>query len=299
MPTTLPAPSAIPSEMDETNYDTKGKISVTKMKAGIMIGVLCLIGVLAAYYAYTRTSADAMVSYLEAKRKFAEKFAEGLGIKQTDKYRLVAVIGPQWKVGDALDPENLLSEITDKCVVPSDQLPELVPWSGLPEYASDRTVDFSAGVPAEVAKAFKSPIVAALHIKWQQGGRFLLKDLSQVVLPENSFLDAVGREVCGNGLKGKSALFVRGVISGKEVFGSARTLSDGGNVQVKDVELLKLKYEDSEKYELEDRDRAPKFFVITLVKGAPPGAVRGPIEYSAPSEATIQALEALNLTKGN
>jgi hypothetical protein len=268
---------------------------IINRRRGTAVGLLVLLCLM--WGCKTKPPSDSLATYMQTKRGFAEELGKQLGMS-ADKYRIVAVTGPQWKVGTALDPQNPASEITRACIVKSENLPESLPWAGLPEYTTTQTIDFAAGVPTGVANVFKRAVDANVSLDWQRGGRYALRDLSQVVLAEDEFLNALLSDSCGNGLKGKKALLVRGVISGKELFGSTNKLAPGAAVKVQDFDVLKLTYVNSESYELEDKEKSAKFFVFTLIDGGSlAAAARGPIEPVAPSQTSLDSLEAINLSK--
>lgn len=234
---------------------------------------------------------EGMASYIEAKREVAQQLETAFGIKQSNNYRLVAVTGPNWEVGSALDPANPLNPITDACLYAKDKLPKEVSWGGLPAYKSDRTVNLGGGLPPGVAKAFGAPLQANVQLDWSRGGTFALSDLSQIVVPQDDFEKAITSKSCKDGLAGKAALIVRGVVSGKEVFGSTNKLATNAGLHVQTVDLFTVKYNDSATWTLEDKVKSPKLFVVTLV---PPLPRSGPITLVPPDPAIIQRMEAIS-----
>lgn len=270
------------------------------MKKIVLIGI-AVVALVAALWSVWRfdpmhEAGRSMLAYLQAKRQIAQDLEAGMGVKGSMSYRLVAVTGPQWRIGDAVDPDNLLNPRTDACVWPEERLPREIPWSGLPEYAAKSAIDLGTGLPVAAAKALRSPVAANANLNWQRGGRFAMRELSQRVVPETDFKQFVSAQNCQAGLDGHSALIVRGVVYGKEVFGSLKNLSAGAKAIVETIDPLTLTYQSNDTFELEDKDKTPKLFVVSLVV---PSAVRGAgssVDFVAPSKETVDALEALSVT---
>src|SRR5260221_9929420 len=69
--------------------------------------------------------ADMIITYIVAKRELADRLGEALGANRSSKYRLMALVGPSYPIGAAVDPENTIDIITEKCVPPKSALARL------------------------------------------------------------------------------------------------------------------------------------------------------------------------------
>ena len=210
------------------------------------------------------SAADATASYITAKRAYVEALERA--IRQSDPagspYRLVAVTGPFWRVGEAVDIDNPLNPITDKCLVASDSLPKPpISWAELPGLTQSRKVDFSAGLPESVLKVLGKDNTLGLKFDLSRTGQFSLSSLQSTILPQDTFEKSLSSE-CKDILALRGGLVVRGIVSGKEVFKSGGTLSTGANLKLLETELIKVQYDNKGDFELEDKDPTPKMFMV-------------------------------------
>jgi hypothetical protein len=225
---------------------------------------------------------DAISGYIAAKRELAERLGTSLGATRSSSYRLMALVGPSYPIGAAVDPENTADIITEKCVIPLAKLPKApTPWTDLPIAKASRRIDLNASAPLPLKKALKGAIDAGARLDLVTGTEFGLSELSQILIPQDVFEQAVKEPSCDKSLGDRLALLVRGVISGKEVFASMRKVTAGTGVKVWKNNLFDARYDDSGAFELRDAVVKPKFYVVTL--RLPP--TRGePVEFRRPSD---------------
>ena len=237
---------------------------------------------------------DAAADYITAKRSYAQALSKALGVSDASNYRLVAVTGPEWKIGDAIDPLNPLNPLSYACEWKAAAIPASTQWTDLPGVSGTSTINFSLGLPTGVVKAFKSTAVTAgINVNSESTGNYSLTGLSGPIIAQDDFEKALKTGACKDS-RDTAALLVRGVISGVEIFSSKKSLDAGGNVHVASIEVFNLKYDDSKNYELSDKTAAPKFYLVTLDTPSERGTTASGGLRAPPGE-IIQTIESLNV----
>jgi hypothetical protein len=232
-------------------------------------------------------------SYIAAKRQYAGVLAKTIGIPESNGYRLVAVAGPEWQVGDMIAVNNPANILSYKCRFKKSQLPPATAWTDLPDITETSPIDFSLGLPAGVLK-FLGKWGASAHLDFTHNatGRYSLSDLSGPIVAEHDFEAAMVEKTCFQERKGPS-LIVRGVISGTESFSSGKALGAGAGVKILNSDLFTLKYDNNHAYEVSDKTPAPKFYVLVL--DLPGNRGSSTSEFVVPPPEVIATLESLNI----
>lgn len=211
-------------------------------------------------------TAEATTTYILAKREYVQQLDRALrtGTPTASPYSLVAITGPQWRVGEVIDPENPLNVITEKCVFPSSKLPSTpAKWSSLPGLTQEKKIDMSAGLPQSVLKVLGKDNKVGVNFKLDQTGTFRLEDLESVIVPQDSFEAGLSSD-CREVLALRGGLVVRGIVSGKEVFKSGGNLDTGADLKILEEQIFKVKYTDKGDFELQDKAITPKMFLVAL-----------------------------------
>ena len=235
--------------------------------------------------------ADMIITYIVAKRELADRLGEALGANRSSKYRLMALVGPSYPIGAAVDPENTIDIITEKCVLPKSALAkEPTPWADFPTAKASRKIDLNASAPIPLRNALKNAVDAGAKFDFRTASEFGLVELSQILVPQDQFEKAMAAPRCAQALPDRSALLVRGVVYGKEVFASSHQLGASANVKLWKNDTFTASYDDSGAYELRDASRRPKFYVVTLLpprtRGEAPEFQRPPDEVADKADAT-------------
>ena len=238
-------------------------------------------------------SAALTKTYIQAKNEYVIALQDALIDPTKSKYRLVAVVGPQWKIGAVIDPENPLNNFTDNCLVKDDELPTPTPWASLPGFTSTKTITLGAGLPSKVTELLGKSSAVGANLTSGKNGQFGLSELASVIVAEDAFSKSFSDD-CKAVLGLRGGLVVRGVVTGKEVFKSDASLVTGASIKVAETDLLKLQYDDKGTFELEDKTVNPKMFLITQF--IPQDKGDGDVQV-VPSAATIARVEALDKNK--
>lgn len=236
--------------------------------------------------------AEAITTYIKAKRELAERLGESLGATKSSTYRLITMIA-SYPIGAAVDPDNPADLLTENCIIPKDEWPGPTPWTDLPQMKVSQRIDLNAGLPAPVKTTLKGIVDAGARLDLQQAGEFRLSELSQVLLARDKFEQAIQIPKCQDSLT-KPALLVRGVVSGKEFFSSTRALASGTDVKAWQDDLFKLRYDGSGAYELQDATAKPKFQVVTLVLPKERGE---PSKLERPGDELVNHVERASLSQ--
>jgi len=207
-------------------------------------------------------------SYIEVKRSYVnllEKAIFKTPNSEKGVYRLIAIVGPQWRIGEVVDINNPLNIITDKCIFDKNQLPEFVKWSNLPGISEEKKINFFAGLPKSILKFIGKDNV--FHIKFDliNTGNFSLRSLESQILNKEVFENGITDE-CRELAAREGGFIIRGVVKGKENFKSGREFDSTFKLQTFSNDIINLSYNSKGDFELEDKQAIPKMFFITVFK---------------------------------
>lgn len=232
------------------------------------------------------------VAYIKARQDLAQVLGGAVAQKQGPVYRLVAITGPQYPVGSALDPANPADVVTTACLVPE---PDLVAWAPLPALGKSRNVSFGASLPSLLASA--SSLLANLGVKLSStsSANWRMEDVAQRLSPQAVFTNAISSGSCAEQTADRDILFVRGVIYAKETF----TSTTGFNATASTSERgsgLQVSVDKNQGFKVEDATAIPRFHIVTL-KPAAGSAGRSTIGETvnlvAPSDTVLRRLSAV------
>jgi hypothetical protein len=239
---------------------------------------------------------EAAKAYADAKRAYADSLSRSIGIPRSSKYRLVAIVGPEWQIGDSIDVDNPANLLTTKCRFSSAKLPSATTFTQDPTVDNQAPIEFSLGLPAGVIKAFsKMAVTAKIDIKRQSIGNYSLSALAGPIVAEDDFESALQEKDCYASRKGPS-LIVRGVISGIESFSSTKSYNFDATAKVETMDAFVFKYDPSKHFELTDKTSAPKFYILTLDTPTTLGP-GGDGTLTAPPPEVLTKLESANVEK--
>jgi hypothetical protein len=204
----------------------------------------------------------ATIKYLEAKQQLAKTLQASLAGGGSDKYRLLAVSGPAYPIGTALDPNNPVDLVTRSCLFK--ELPPSEPWSSLPKWQSNNLIGLNLGWPAQFQNA---AVKAGLNINQVTNASFEMSDISQVLVGHGDFVAHIGATDCLAKLDTlkEDVLIVRGIVSGREVMESGSKLQTSATTHVLEsaAEVIRVSFDKSGNFELRDERPVPKFLVVT------------------------------------
>lgn len=210
------------------------------------------------------SSGSQAIAYIEARRDFAQALGAAVAQEQGPVYRLVAITGPQYPVGSALDPANPADAVTTACLVPE---PSLVAWAPLPTISQSRTTSFGASLPALLSSA--SPLLANLGIDVSStsSANWRMEDVAQRLSPQLVFADAISTGPCAEQTADRDILFVRGVLYARETF----TSTTGFNAAASTSEIgggLRVSVDQNGGFRVEDAQAIPRFHIVTMKPAA-------------------------------
>lgn len=218
------------------------------------------------------TTTGKLISYFQAKDDLAATLQQTLGGTQgSASYRLIAINGPAYPVGALVSIDNPLDLESRDCVLSDGELPDAEAWSTMPSWSSNSSLDFGLGIPAMFRGAFlKAESSVDAGLKLDRTGNYGINDLSQVFMSRQELRRALESPGCSEALKDaedSKAIFVRGIVYGRESLTSSRSFS--GGVDAKVIEepsgQFRLSYDRSGAFELSDDDALPKFAIVAEV----------------------------------
>jgi hypothetical protein len=236
-------------------------------------------------------AADATTTYLEAKRQYVSKLQTALrggGDQSASAYRLIAVTGPQWRIGEVVDADDPINLVTEKCVFGVEKLPKPTSWASYPGLTSSSKIDFSAGLPQSVLKVLGKDNKVGLNFLKDNTGVFRLEDMQSVIVAQDTFEAGLTPE-CKDVLALRGGLVVRGIVTAKEVFSSKVNFDTGADLKILEEQIFKLKYTASGDFSLEDKSASPKMFMVAFF---PKKTMGGNSVPQPPSEAQLSRLLA-------
>lgn len=273
------------------------------MRTGIAVGLktfslLSVATILAACQSVQsakpiEVATDRTTDYISAKRAYTAAMSRHLqGTEGPDSpYRLVAIVGPQWQIGTAIQADNLLNVITNNCVFPDAALPKKgVDWSDFPASSNASTISFAAGLPDSVVKALKTDSKIDASFKRVSTGQFALTSISSIIMPEDEFAKQRS-SACQQVIDARDVFLVRGVISAKEVFKTGGQLAAGATLTLHTADLLKFAYDNKGDFVLEDETAKPKIYVMAYFPRKEQKDGANPLPVRAPTQTEIDRLE--------
>lgn len=225
---------------------------------------------------------EAVTSYFQARRDFGEALGRAVAAEQGPIYRIVAITGPQYPVGSALDPRNPADTVAPACVVPE---PQLVPWTPFPETSSVRSIRFEATLPALLQRALPTLAEFGVEASANSTARWSMQDVAQRLAPQSLFQQAISSGECRTATAGRDILFVRGVIYSKEMIASTRALniSAAANATGGGVNVVADR---NGAFRVEDSSAIPRYHILTFkaAEVPAPGASLRDVELATPPD---------------
>ena len=204
------------------------------------------------------------LNYITAKNNYVAQL-ESAYIKTDSGYTLVAVTGPNWSIGDVIDLNNPLVNVTNKCKVDSTLIPENpIHWANLPSFTSSKKIEFGLSIPKSVASVLNDEGILGGGFKLDKQGYYSLSELESVIIPTDDFESALSSD-CRDILSLRGGYIVRGIVSGIETFSSKNELDVNSDITVLELEALKLSYNDKNEFILEDNKKYPKMFFLHMM----------------------------------
>lgn len=216
---------------------------------------------------------QAMLDYYGAKKAMAQSLQHGLtGATGSTTYTLVAINGPAYPVGSLVSASNPLDLESRACQLADSDLPRPEPWSSVPSAKIDKTFAFSLNIPAPMRHMFNNADTSvAGGFNWERHSSFELSELSQVFLSLADLRGVLARPECAAALaaaEGSRAVFVRGIVYGKETLSSSRKFNPNLTVKVMtgDTGQFTLNYNNEGAFNLVETSPTAKFAIIANVK---------------------------------
>lgn len=251
-----------------------------------------------------------LIGYFDAKSAMAAKLESYFtGANGTSNYHLVALNGPVYPIGTLVAAGNPLEIESRACQIAEDKLPVSEPWANQPFFMSDSKLDISLAIPAPLRGVFQSAQTSlSSGIKIEKESAFGIGDITQTLLSRADLREALKRPECAAALlaaEGSKAVFVRGIVYGRETLSTERKVNAGLGLRVLTGETgqFSISYDSSGSYELKETQPNPKFAVVAQV-GLPqlgmkswPSEVKDPTDelFKVPDVATRRRIEALRL----
>lgn len=228
-------------------------------------------------------STSKLISYFEAKNELAAALQASLsgvpemaGGRETPvPYRLVAINGPAYPIGSLIPLDNALDLESRDCVIVENKLPKAEPWASFPSWTSSSKLDLGLNMPALFRGIFsKAENSLDTGVQFERSGNFQVNELSQIFLSRLEVSRAVRNPKCKQAIEATqngAAIFVRGLVYGKESLKSGLAFSSG--VNAKSVESpngeFRISFDNSGAFELAENGTKPKFAIITKVAAKP------------------------------
>ncbi|MGN7867631.1 hypothetical protein [Paracoccus sp. 22332] len=225
---------------------------------------------------------DVAISYIEARKDFASALGGAVAEEQGQVYRLVAILGPQYPIGSALDPANPADVVTDACLLPE---PPLVSWVAFPAITSSRNVALDASLPGLLGRAASYLSDLGVDLGAQSSVSWRMEDVAQRLSPQAVFQEEISTGTCLEQTAGHDILFVRGIVHAKETFTSTSGFNAGAATSATGPGL-RVNVDQSGGFRVEDTAAIPRFHIVTLkpADGVAGRTVGGPELVAPPSE---------------
>lgn len=244
-----------------------------------------------------------LLRYFDAKDQLAAELQQRLGgTTGSTTYRLISINGPAYPVGALISADNPLDLESRACVLGSAALPRPEPWAGFPSWSSHSNLDLGLAIPAYLRPVFdRAQSSLSAGIKVERISNFAINDISQVFLSREELRRVLQSGECRNALaaaEGGQAIFVRGLVYGREAIKSARGFNASLGVKVMEGETGQFHFvlDNTGAFEMTDADLTPKFAIVAQVAASPvnpdkmvPGDLDG-VSFRAPSDALMARL---------
>lgn len=204
-------------------------------------------------------TADKLGDYFEAKFAYGEVLDEWLS-GQNEMWRVIPIYGPVYQPGTPMEPGST-EPLTDKCLVPSDQMNN-DPMTSFPQITAKSRFDLGATVPETIAKAKSKMLSGGAGLEATSESYLEYTELVQQAARRDVFDQSLMQIDCLAVIAGREVTIVRGLIIGKESVYSEKTLSANATVDVMSDDALKLTYDRSGGFELEDTVTHPKYYYV-------------------------------------
>lgn len=279
--------------MSKPEAGQQTKTSRIDIKKGL---VYLAIGLIVVFFGYqyikttnpVNNAGQTVVDYIAAKKQFAEKLSDAISAN-LDKYRVLAIVGPQYRPGYVLDPDNPIDLLTNECLL-DESLLDVTAMAPLPitEFQNSVTTDISAS--KRITQYAGEIANIGGQIKKSENGIYYLSDLVQKLAPQRQFYKALTREKCWQEIKGNEVMIVRGLILAKEFLGSSGAIGAKVNTKLIGQGSIVLNSYRKGAFSLVDKEPIPRFHIITLFKS---GTKRGKITkkmFTKPDASQIEAI---------
>lgn len=230
--------------------NNKKKVTVATLFCILLSGATC--------NTQTRTASD-LGNYFEAKTAFSSVLDEWLS-GQNEKWRVIPIYGPVYEPGTPLEPGST-EPLTDKCLVPKDAVND-DPMTSFPKISADYNFSLDASIPASIAEAKSKMVSGGADLSASSESKLEYTELTQRAVRRDVFDESLMQLDCLAVIAGREVTVVRGLIVGKEAVSSTKALSAGAKVDVMSREGLKLTYDNSGGFRLEDTEPQPKYYYV-------------------------------------
>lgn len=251
-------------------------------------------------------SATALASYADAKHRFAKALNAAVSSDPGNAdYRLVAIIGPAYSIGQLLRHDSP-SALTKICDVRDDGVLRNTPWAPIPEYSNEYSFSISGSATGPKLKVLSTIPTVSGRLKRETKAFFAYTSLTQDLAYEDAFEFAMLATHCKSAIEkamseGRPVVAIRGIINGKERVSSEYQLDTEAKIELLKDQNLTVAYDNKGAYRVEDTTAGPRFYVITMIEHivrASPGDTWTYTGYSfgfrAPTSDEVQALGGLH-----
>jgi hypothetical protein len=202
-------------------------------------------------------------SWFEIQKKISEKLNNQQGIGGIRNH-VSPILGAQYSIGTILSKDG---DFLTRCIIDESQIVKF--GMRLPAIHAKTDFDTKIGLPESWISQYKIGQAQAIY---KAGGETKYQ-LTDIVVDTVSSLDVdeiIKKNKCFETLRepqhaGKETKFVRGIIFGKLVASSIKSLEVGANLSVSETELLKITYDPNGGFSVEEKTITPQYFIITNV----------------------------------
>ncbi len=202
---------------------------------------------------------DNLGDYFQAKTAYGSVLDEWLS-GQNEMWRVIPIYGPVYQPGTPMEPGST-EPLTDKCLVPPEAMTN-DPMTSFPQVTGGNRFNIGASVPEGIAKAKSVMVSGGAGLETTAVSSLEYTDLVQQAARRDVFDESLMQVDCLAVIAGREVTIVRGLIIGKESISSEKTLSANATVNVLSDEDLKVSYDSSGGFELEDTEPQPKYYYV-------------------------------------
>jgi hypothetical protein len=242
------------------------------MKTKLLVLLACAACISLFLAACKEKGSRTLGSYFEAKSDYATVLDDWLG-QSNPNWRVIPIYGPIYEPGTPMEPGST-EPLTDSCLVPVDKIID-DDMATFPSISASRKFDISADIPDAIAKAKALAASGGAVFGISSESELSYQQMSQRAVRRDVFDQNLMRLDCLTIIAGKEVTIVRGLITGQEVISSQKRLSTSATVEVMSDEALKVSYDSSGGYRLEDTEAHPKYYYVvnrTIQIDIPPDA---------------------------